>query len=563
MIRRTVLLSLLSLFVSTVCIAEGPDYQSVIKQCQKLYNKKQYSEALAGLETISEGDSMLYERTMLRSLCFVHLEDGEAVTETYLTNLEVRADTVDVVKFYRDLRDVLSTTNRDTYDALPAEQLRDRLLSYWRARDYDPFTPANEYLVEHLRRLDFVKMFYSAPNSAGYDDRGKIYLKHGSPTEFTARTGELVPGANGTIYTVPFETWQYLTPQGHHIFHFFDMFANGIYTLETDLIYLTQSVSRKFNLGHFLEVASEVDPRYLSMLNADEETLSMLLTEELHQRELDYNIAETTDVPFNPPKVAAIEKPVDFLFDFYRYQSLRYPSMVDINIVVALPASEINFIENEAKYESEVEVGAVYFDEQWQQFAKYDQVKDYSFEKQPKDSHFLFQGFWTRVPPGQYNLAIKAITADSRKGQIYRMGFKVESFRDSLLSISDIQIGERIPRGVRYNQDEDRIPLVANPFHVFDKEKPLRIFFEIYNLDADINNRSQYAVMYAVRSLDARKESIISLRQEYEGEPKIERVVLDINIAKLPKGDTKLTVMIEDLVSGETVERDYEFEIMK
>jgi len=75
---------------------------------------------------------------------------------------------------------------------------------YWKKRDPTPKTERNELLEEFTRRVEFANNYFSVHslNIDGWQtDRGKIYIKYGSPTEVDRRMDE--------IDLPPFEIWYY------------------------------------------------------------------------------------------------------------------------------------------------------------------------------------------------------------------------------------------------------------------------------------------------------------------------------------------------------------------
>lgn len=111
------------------------------------------------------------------------------------------------------------------------EAARDSLLAeFWRQRDPDPDTPANQLREEFYRRVAFSDMRFAAAGSgksgerkpAGWEtDRGRIYIKYGPPKEVHHQMAE-----QGSP---PYEIWFY--PNLDLYFVFRDKTGSGDYEL--------------------------------------------------------------------------------------------------------------------------------------------------------------------------------------------------------------------------------------------------------------------------------------------------------------------------------------------
>lgn len=110
-----------------------------------------------------------------------------------------------------------------------AEAARDSLLAeFWRQRDPDPETPANQLREEFYRRVAFSDMRFAAAGKSGAKtpagwetDRGRIYIKYGPPKEVHHQMAE-----QGSP---PYEIWFY--PSLDLYFFFRDKTGSGDYEL--------------------------------------------------------------------------------------------------------------------------------------------------------------------------------------------------------------------------------------------------------------------------------------------------------------------------------------------
>ncbi|RMD63332.1 GWxTD domain-containing protein, partial [Candidatus Parcubacteria bacterium] len=84
-------------------------------------------------------------------------------------------------RMMRDVYDLLTVSEKRRLQHSPNPQRW--LLRFWRRNDPTPATLENERFVEHCRRLQHARKYFSSPQPRGYDDRGMIYVRYGEPEE--------------------------------------------------------------------------------------------------------------------------------------------------------------------------------------------------------------------------------------------------------------------------------------------------------------------------------------------------------------------------------------------
>ena len=102
-----------------------------------------------------------------------------------------------------------------------------RLVRWWRAEDPLPSTAENERLEEHLARVREALSSYSAKTAEGYDDRGRVFVRFGSPTRrrrvdpesdvFIARAIREEPAVRRTDFPRN-EVWHYPELGAYYVF---------------------------------------------------------------------------------------------------------------------------------------------------------------------------------------------------------------------------------------------------------------------------------------------------------------------------------------------------------
>lgn len=120
---------------------------------------------------------------------------------------------------------LLENRERGTFNTLSLAGKRRFMQDLWRRRDPTPATPDNPALAEFLRTLAFVNASFRESGTAGrpgwVTDRGRVYLRNGSPEEVLRR-----PSATPR----PYEVWKYTRGRARW-YVFYDRSGLGNYEL--------------------------------------------------------------------------------------------------------------------------------------------------------------------------------------------------------------------------------------------------------------------------------------------------------------------------------------------
>jgi len=126
-------------------------------------------------------------------------------------------------EFLSKVRYIISREERKTFLNLPASERPRFIDEFWKRRDNDPSTEANEYKTEYLKRIDEAKHLFTEGGTSGWlTDRGRIYVLIGPPEQ-----RETYPRGY-SFYGVPLEIWHY----GFYQIRFFDTRWNGNFELD-------------------------------------------------------------------------------------------------------------------------------------------------------------------------------------------------------------------------------------------------------------------------------------------------------------------------------------------
>ena len=139
-----------------------------------------------------------------------------------LSSLE-RTLSPDHREFLSRARYTISKEERKIFLNLPLSERDTFIEDFWKKRDLDPDTEANEFKTQYFERIEDANRLFSAAGAPGWlQDRGRIYILLGPPDN-----RETYPRGR-SLYSPPSEIWYY----GMFPIYFVDYNWTDDYTLE-------------------------------------------------------------------------------------------------------------------------------------------------------------------------------------------------------------------------------------------------------------------------------------------------------------------------------------------
>lgn len=119
----------------------------------------------------------------------------------------------------QDVVYIITEEERDVFLRLTTDEERENFIEqFWRRRDTDLKTSANEFREEHYRRLAYANDHFGSGKSGWKTDRGRIYIIHGPPTEIQESFGgpyeRPIYEGGGQTTTYPYQVWRYREIKG-------------------------------------------------------------------------------------------------------------------------------------------------------------------------------------------------------------------------------------------------------------------------------------------------------------------------------------------------------------
>ena len=126
-------------------------------------------------------------------------------------------------QFLSEARYTITGQERRIFSNLPPSERDAFIAEFWKKRDPDPATEANEFKEEYYKRIEEANHLFTEGDGDGWlEDRGRIYILLGPPWErYTYPRGQ-------TFYGKPTEIWYY----GFFPIAFIDSDWNGTYDLD-------------------------------------------------------------------------------------------------------------------------------------------------------------------------------------------------------------------------------------------------------------------------------------------------------------------------------------------
>ncbi len=500
--------------------------------------------------------------------------DAEANTQFQIA-LESIKTNVDAEHFFDFTKYILTDNEYDVYRRLTrAQQKRMFFTAVWTARNPTPAAPINKRFLEHCRRLthaesnfwfDGVRSWANNPDKSGYltypkvydlndefNDKGLIYIRHGEPDDIAKTSNRSTSN----------ESWYYKPrhDRGKLIFHFVieERVATG------NNWRLTPIIADRVMLQDRVGWDAKLDRLYMALdAAADEDNqgeIHSLVNQLSDESEQVVQYAMSTDFHTYEKSVSRFDMP-------FVISSLRgFGRKTHVEVYFGVPLSRLDDGSNQIL---EFEHGAGIYDRNWQRLAR-------SFEKvrlTPAESEHVHNGIFIQkydflVQPGDYNISFYA--SDEQESRIGREQVlaSIPDLQSSALALSDpIPAFDILPTAEGTPFDKGEITIVPNPTREFSLDEPVFIYYEIYNLSPDEEGETRFRIKNEMTLekgdsggifgfLSGGGKKSISIQNERTGRKPDAVEYTSFNVGKLEPGDYRLRVEIEDLVSGETVEKE-------
>lgn len=503
---------------------------------------------------------------------------------------------------FEDCKYIFTAQELETYRRLQTpSEYQAFFRAFWERRDPMPGRPVNLRLIEHYRRLlvaerdyayDGPRLWHNDPDKFGeldlpatyalnreFNDKGLIYLRHGAPDERivtvrgeinTFRAGSVSREREFSMGWIPNESWRYYNPRMD--FHFvIDEGATGNNWRLTPVLTNAQMIEDR-------EIWGPPYSRIMSTLRTKWEVeaglrppqptaleLSELREEMVAQSQATYQQGLTSDRYQWPRNLVVL--PLEALPLAFRGDS----GYTRIEVYYALPAAPFREVTGKSGGYTLAELGFAVHDSAWQPLVAQAQRRNIPILPDPTAAINDFVAVALR--PGTYQATLhgRSLEAERLQGSV-RFPLRVPDFSGPGLHMSDLLPAWRMePSSGQSRFDRNGWHLWPNPLRRFSVRQPVFLYFEIYGLKLNGQQRTRYTVEYTLRPTKARKKflglfggddrPVLRLKSTHEDTRTDLAEHAELDVRQVEPGAYLLEVRVTDEHSGASVLRSLALEL--
>lgn len=489
------------------------------------------------------------------------------------------ADSAPAMMYRRDLALVMSDSALRAFDAARGEARVTVARRFWDTRDPDAFNGSAERLREHYRRIEVAHRDYPLiphghrydtlkafdPTGSMFDDRGRIYVRHGDPDDRTSFTMTGIP---------PNETWLYRRPDGDLLFNFAQPdSAQGFRMYESllDVVGLGTAAQRTgqgdvrarleggnvlatYGAGWTAQAAQEMlysrqklSPIYAKMLSAGERGARDVQLAERAAGRKSIAIGLQTDT-----WKFGYELPMSADVDVVAVGS--DPAGNQLQVVFAIPGSSLYAPPSTGTVVYPIRMRVAVRNAAGDVVRSIDTLRHFAASAPIPETGNLLGRLPIDLPPGNYTVRV-ALETESRGLVTKPQQVHVAALTTAAIELSDLALGARtVPLPWRTGPADTAW---INPLHRFRASEPMQLFFEVGGLAPGTAYRVQYAVLRVGRT-----DPLIQFGGNAVAAEMPDRVHRVIDIGRLGGGDYVLRVTAST-ATGTKVVRQRNFTVVK
>lgn len=414
-------------------------------------------------------------------------------------------------------------------------EVRDSIArEFWRVRDSDPTTEANERLLEHYCRVWESNLYFGTPENGGVGWRtamGETLVRMGRPDVRRRELKEVHKSKNGHfIDESRVWTWSYGSTDIPCSFAFLDRYFKNDYIYP--IIGYDNRLSGMDQASGWIANA---------VFNQRPEQTSLLRSSEL--------IAVGTDV--------------------YQFRSDdgQTAIVVDMTVPVRDLAVDSSAGQASAKFSVRRSLRSSQDEVIWQR--AYEERVDLQARERRQDKDVWRDVFTEEARPGTYHLAVACEQPRDNRLGIASNSIELQKFSEGL-ALSDLFLTSDPvldPKlGAVWKGEHSGS---VTPSKEFSPSEPLTVYFEIYNLPTDVYRQTSYELSYTLqlvkptesgvgslvsKVLARKRESITTSLHEIGMNRSLARA-LTIDTGELRAGSYVLTMKLTDLIHSTSVSK--------
>ena len=463
--------------------------------------------------------------------------------------------TVDELIEWRHLRYAMSDLERRAYLAQRTpEERRSWVERFWVGRDPSPSTPKNERRLEHDERVKRARAMFPATGVEGWDARGETLIRFGMPDSRHSIQGEV--SFSGAV--PPREIWYY--QRLNMIVNFEDPVHQNRYVL---------AMGTAANApGPGLSGPDDIGQTADADLAAWEARTRNLIGEIEHGKYIEainnyFTWRDTRQSVYS----CDLKNPLTVYFDVATFRTVA--DSLATEVCVEIPIDEIKLVNTNGTLSGDVRIDVLARDQSMNTVAT---ASDSIHIALPNT-----KTRWPRLAPGRvvlplnagfYSLSVEALDGRSRRAAALCTDISVAELGGSP-DISDIRFASSIRAGGPSNAfTREGLEIVPHPIHAYRIPFPVTLYFEIYGLSTDQDDRALYSVEYTISPRDAghggRSRGTVVASSEFEssGTGPRQTQPLQIQTENLWEGAFELSVKVTDRRTGRSAAKTGRFSVL-
>ena len=351
------------------------------------------------------------------------------------------------------------------------------------------------------------------------------------------------------IDTVPWETWTYIQINGGIEITFTDEMGNG-----------------RYDFAPLPDATGIADPEAIAYLAR--------MTE--HMPAVIYQQAVSTSPDFYRPGL-----PGDILNFYYDLAHFRGPDgQTNLEIYYGIPPEQVEIEQDADSSFIHVQLAVALANEGHTSIYRTTDEFAYRGAQVPSTTEqgaFVPEIIKTQVPPGKYELQVQMKDLISGRTGLYRQELEVRDYQIPELQVSEIQLASSIAEDGATKFLKEDVWIIPMPTRSYAATQNVYAYFEIYNLTKDTFGQTRYKTEYRIRSsampavgvfgavatglrtIFRASKPQVAITNELTGRDADEREYVEIVLNKVRPGVNALEIVVTDLISGKSIEREVRF----
>ncbi|HEY0304842.1 MAG TPA: GWxTD domain-containing protein, partial [Longimicrobiales bacterium] len=515
------------------------------------------------------------------------IDDGEKAYWEGVEHLDADA----AAKYFEDVLPIANDRERAQWTSADLNARKEWLKRFWTVRAASGGVTVAERMSEHYTRLALAHDRYRRTGKRGavpggalvrekyaddqlpFDDRGLILVRHGEPNEIV-RTSD--------VDLRPNESWVYTTGPRNVMYNFVVLRDGTDYRLVDDVLLALDPSTRGIPAEAAVKLLQDrqmYEPRYAALASSFGAVTSMTRRNTIESAM--GNAAERRQRVAQELREVALEAletdsdQPDFTGDlpfYYDLYSFKGPdNQTHVTVAAAIPGTSVSARQIGSQYIYALKASLILIDTATYEIVRKDTVYSMRSDRPLGENehlrlHIDLPANYTKT--GLHRVVLRDLVTPG-KGQLYGGAADIKNFAGTSLMLSDVVLAE--PDNGTWQRGDARLGLV--PPRQFMEGRPLRLFYEIYNLPADAGYRTEIVMepvegesgFGRIKKLFGGKGNGVQLQFDGVAAPNAAGVVQELRqvTAQVKPGKYRVSVRVTNLKDQQSVRSETMFVVLK